>query len=1106
MASVTGNNNGDLCRYACAIDVCVKGGSEMSVEGFNSCICETIPSNAVQSVQLAKQAKRVYGKITFAPNVKPGKTKGYARQLRGTSYNNQPVRAQVDPSSLIPLAVGVNLEDALPPNQDEGEEYDGKWNWKNSKGVAAKFFSWLHEENDANCDGIDLASVDRDAVSTLFGKFFKNKVAQKEQKRRRYMEGLVMSALRRQKLMRNKRYSDGVVICSFAREDKSFAPMSERQTAREKLLQQRKDQLANKGGIDVPVNPTTDPKGPVMPMNQNVTVAYNLTITHDAQNPVDLVDARVTGGSHKRCFQIKTATPCRVVEEEETTLELSFQSRGTGVYRANVNMVFRDASGKKFSILRSILLRSGDSDLYDILKPAAPFVKKKRAVDKPVKDEDVVNPPLIRSGQDGGGSAFVGYKDLKAFKVPLDIRELVESREMEGTLVPPTNETPDNEFPAHYSTFWQNMLWVSELQAYEDIKLFDMENAILQRQGRFLKLFVSGLAEGRPSVLRGDVVDCFWQGKKYRGRVSAVELLDVLLEFHPSFHHKFDVRVDRVERVRFTFARTALRTSHVGSLRAPENMGQRMLMPCPTHVARLLNQTHERLRRRAPKQLVWASRTLNEEQRSACTEIVKGTLSPMPYVIFGPPGTGKTTTLVEAVYQLARLHKYSKDQPKLKILLVAPSNDASDILVEKLAPYFPPSEMIRILAYSRSINQVPNIVRPYVREGMEPSKQATEIAGSQLVITTVNLAARLWCMGDGVRKGLFDVLCVDEAGHATEPEVIGVAATMMNFCGNNPGQLVLAGDPMQLGPIITSDLCKKFGMGVSYMERLVKTSPAYQLNEERGKYPTELVTLLVRNYRSHPAILKLPNEMFYHNKLISSGDRFMTHSMSKWEHLPSDNKGFPVVFHAVDGENMREGSSPSWFNIQEVNEVVNYVKLLAKHSRPPVAQDEVGIITPYARQVQKISIALKANDLGEVKVGSVETFQGQERRCIIISTVRSENELLSHDRKYNLGFVANEKRFNVAVTRAKALLIVIGNPRVLATDKKNWLPLLLYCRDNQSWFGDEWTERDNDDNSDSGSVEDVEVVNDRNSKDLADDDEWEVVVDQEGCGFINREE
>ena len=132
-------------------------------------------------------------------------------------------------------------------------------------------------------------------------------------------------------------------------------------------------------------------------------------------------------------------------------------------------------------------------------------------------------------------------------------------------------------------------------------------------------------------------------------------------------------------------------------------------------------------------------------------------------------------------------------------------------------------------------------------------------------------------------------------------------------------------------------------------------------------------------------------------------------------------------------------------------------------------------------------------------LGSVETFQGQERRVIIISTVRSQNDLLVHDLKYNLGFVVNEKRFNVAIPRAKALLIVVGNPRVLATEEKNWLPMLRFCRDKKSWLGEEWDEGASSDDED----EAFDVIN---SDDIGDDeDEWDVVA-QEPHGFINREE
>jgi len=159
------------------------------------------------------------------------------------------------------------------------------------------------------------------------------------------------------------------------------------------------------------------------------------------------------------------------------------------------------------------------------------------------------------------------------------------------------------------------------------------------------------------------------------------------------------------------------------------------------------------------------------------------------------------------------------------------------------------------------------------------------------------------------------------------------------------------------------------------------------------------------------------------------------------------------------------------------------------------------LIRPYNMATRAAPFdSLQVADIGDVKVGSVETFQGQERRVIIISTVRSQNDLLVHDRKYNLGFVANEKRFNVAITRAKALLIVVGNPRVLATDKKNWLPLLQFCRDKKSWLGEEWDEGASSDEED----EAFDLIN----KDDAvgdDEDDWNIVA-QEGHGFINREE
>ena len=88
-----------------------------------------------------------------------------------------------------------------------------------------------------------------------------------------------------------------------------------------------------------------------------------------------------------------------------------------------------------------------------------------------------------------------------------------------------------------------------------------------------------------------------------------------------------------------------------------------------------------------------------------------------------------------------------------------------------------------------------------------------------------------------------------------------------------------------------------------------------------------------------------------------------------------------------------------------------------------VKPEEIGVIAPYRRQVQKLRQKLKSEGLGEVMVGSTEEFQGQERRIIIVSTVRSTPQYVNTDKQYKLGFLQNPKRFNVAITRWGQVLL-----------------------------------------------------------------------------------
>ena len=113
-------------------------------------------------------------------------------------------------------------------------------------------------------------------------------------------------------------------------------------------------------------------------------------------------------------------------------------------------------------------------------------------------------------------------------------------------------------------------------------------------------------------------------------------------------------------------------------------------------------------------------------------------------------------------------------------------------------------------------------------------------------------------------------------------------------------QVILAGDPFQLGPVLQSRVASSFGLNISLLERLINR-PLYCRNEakfsDHGCYDPLLVTKLVNNYRSHPAVLKLPSAVFYHDELVSCANECMRESLCHWEKLPK--KGFPVVFHGV---------------------------------------------------------------------------------------------------------------------------------------------------------------------------------------------------------------
>ncbi|KFW74564.1 Putative helicase MOV-10, partial [Manacus vitellinus] len=631
----------------------------------------------------------------------------------------------------------------------------------------------------------------------------------------------------------------------------------------------------------------------------------------------------------------------------------------------------------------------------------------------------------------------------------------------------------------NYQQKFQLLLYLEEIQMEVDIRRYDMQDVTMVQDRGLLVLDVPlaqvpGVAENRPSVLRGDHLFANLSSERdhspllqYKGYVHNVELDKVKLGFSPKMLSKFvkNLKFD----VTFTFSRLPLQVQHRAVVLAMRRGLSSLLFPSAScHMSLFAG----------PFQPRWFDRKLqaNEEQRRAVTHIVTGMSRPAPYLIFGPPGTGKTVTVVEGRQQgtwgsvlspppATQVWTCFKDA---RILACAPSNSAADLLCQRLIPDIPPRNVYRLIASSRNYREVPADIRPCCNWDDEQSSYvypSKEYLGRyRVLVTTLVTAGRL--VSANFPPGYFSHVFIDECGHAVEPEsvvaIAGLLTPMDQKTNPNGGQLVLAGDPKQLGPVLTSPLAMEHGLGTSLLERLMLHNPLYQKSSEG--YDPQFVTKLLWNYRSHEAILKIPNELFYDSELkaCESDGLDVRNFYCNWEELPK--QGFPIIFHGVCGEDQREEKSPSFFNTAEIEVLVDYLKKLlqsqGKKGCPTVSPKEIGIISPYRKQVEKIRRAItsldpvlkRLADISQLKVGSVEEFQGQERRVILISTVRSYSAYLQFDKTFRLGFLKNPKRLNVALTRAKALLIVVGNPAVLSKDE-HWNRFLMYCKEEGGYTG-----------------------------------------------------
>ncbi|GAA5898780.1 DEAD/DEAH box helicase family protein [Sporobolomyces salmoneus] len=524
----------------------------------------------------------------------------------------------------------------------------------------------------------------------------------------------------------------------------------------------------------------------------------------------------------------------------------------------------------------------------------------------------------------------------------------------------------------------------------------------------------------------------------------------------------------------------------------------------------------------------WVDAHLNEEQKNAVRSILWAKHR-APLLISGPPGTGKTKTLVESVFQIL------KEYPNAHVLVCGASNPSTDTLALRLRSLMP-SQLLRLNHPSRPFNEVRGELLPFCHVEGEAfgipdvatllSKRvicttvldcsillSSRLTNSNLASLETHLSSRLVPdQPPALVPPHFNYLLIDEAGQAVESDLLPALAVVLteSFNTTSPAHVTICGDSNQLSPHIVSSVARDHDFDVSLLERLLRL-PLYDdhpfSRKNRRKYPdlewdlrTTPFVDLVRNYRSVEEILWLPSTLFYHETLLPfASETIQRTPLRNWSLLPHST--FPMVFAHTSGEDFEVEEGSSFFNPSEINLVVKLIQDLVRDGEErghgKVSPKDVSVISPFREQVWRIRLALRKVNLGAVDVGNVEALQGAENRVVIISPVRSLNKRwIEHDRQTNRGLIFEPKRFNVAMTRAKELLIVVGNAQTLTVDPY-WRAFYQLCVRNDCFVGPAVTfpQEDQDLSSTAQAVSKMEMeYRAKKERDGGEDEEREIDV------------
>jgi len=411
-------------------------------------------------------------------------------------------------------------------------------------------------------------------------------------------------------------------------------------------------------------------------------------------------------------------------------------------------------------------------------------------------------------------------------------------------------------------------------------------------------------------------------------------------------------------------------------------------------------------------------------------------------IIHGPPGTGKTTTLVEVIKRCAK-----RSRP---VLVCAPSNAAVDVLTDRCAEAgldvvrignlarVDPSVLEHTLDERWKRNGMADDIktmrkradefrrmatkykRSFGRSEMEQRKlliqeaksiiadvrrmeqQVTDMIIDQADVVACTLVAS---RNEELRKHHFSYVVIDEAGQALDP---AICIPLLKA-----ERVVLAGDPHQLPPTIIDQEASRMGLGTTMLDRAIKAHP-------------NAVSLLTEQYRMNHVIMSYSNAVFYDGKVTS-------HPSVEDRTIPNGaplNESLTIIDTSGRGWDEEPGEgSESLANIGEAECALNVYDELTQHFGAELWS--IGIISPYRGQVRLINSRMteeQRNRVHALDVDTVDSFQGSECDAIIISLVRSNTD-------NEIGFLNDIRRMNVAMTRARRKLIIIGDGSTIAAHK-----------------------------------------------------------------------